>query len=72
MAEKPELQEYVDDMKSLLNNVEANKRTYNQSISSLSVGKVEITVNEINDKGGETEVKYALAQTVLWFGGSIK
>ncbi|MGB6150641.1 MAG: hypothetical protein WBG48_01510 [Pricia sp.] len=61
IAQEPELQEYIDDMKSLLSNVEANNRTYKQSISSPSVGKVEITVNEINDKGGETEVKYALA-----------
>ena len=61
IAQEPELAEYVDDMQSLMGTVEANGRTYRQTLVSPSPTNVMITVNEINAKGEERETEYTLA-----------
>ena len=60
-AQEPELEEYMQDLEELLGKVEANGRTYQQKIKSSELGKVTITVNEIDSRGGESETVYALA-----------
>ena len=60
-AQEPELEEYMRDLEELLGKVEANGRTYLQKIESSELGKVKITVNEIDSRGGESETVYSLA-----------
>ncbi|MGB7395610.1 MAG: hypothetical protein WA913_14570 [Pricia sp.] len=61
LAQEAELEEYFQDMKEILTTVESNGRTYRQSIEQSAPGNLRITVNETNEKGGESEIVYTLS-----------